>query len=119
MSEPHVLPTTDSGYKIDEEFMIKEVFLLVWPIHLPPTSYCNLLIMTADNVDVILLQVEDTIFTTNRRPLLDDSEYFREKLSEGSKEGQSVQGSSADHPLRLDGVKKEDMRVFLRALNPR
>ena len=59
------------------------------------------------------------MFVVNRRNLLDDSEFFRELFEMPPEAGKPVEGSCAEHPLRVEGVTKEDMAVFLRVVYPR
>lgn len=65
------------------------------------------------------MQVEGTVFAVFRKNIIDDSEFFRELLSMPPEKDQPVEGSCAEHPLRVEGVQKEDMRLLLRALYPR
>ena len=88
---------------------MNELYLLV--CQRPISSMCI--------ADLIVLEVEDTIYVVNRKNLLDDSEFFRELFSLPPEQGKPIEGSCLNCPLRVEGVKKTDMELLLRAVYPR
>lgn len=58
------------------------------------------------------------MFCVNRKNFVNDSEFFREMFELPPEKGKPVDGSSFDHPLRVEGVKKEDLTLLLRAMFP-
>ncbi|KDQ50885.1 hypothetical protein JAAARDRAFT_199588 [Jaapia argillacea MUCL 33604] len=65
------------------------------------------------------LLVEGQRFQIPRRYFENDSEIFRGMFSVPVPEGSPADGSSIDHPLRLEGVRKDDFRQLLRVMYPR
>lgn len=73
---------------------------------------------SATRIEGCGLQVENKIFEINRQTLLNDSEFFKELFSMPPEQEKPADGSSVEHPLVVEGVGKEDMTLFLRALYP-
>lgn len=68
------------------------------------------------HVSHFLLQVEDTLFKLPRCLFEESSEIFRDMFSLPIQEGIPYDGSSDDHPLVLEGVRKIDFRRLLLAM---
>lgn len=63
------------------------------------------------------LQVEDTLFKVLRRDFEEGSELFRDMYTLPGG-GTTAEGSSAEHPLRLKGLKAHEMESFLSVMYP-
>ena len=66
----------------------------------------------------ITWQVEDQLFKVPRRNFAIESEIFSDmfQLPVPTTAGHSLDGSSDDQPLRLDGIKKSDFVQLLRVM---
>jgi hypothetical protein len=96
-------------YAEDDEFSAPELVLLVrFPRSI--TSLC-----APDHHWP--LQVEGTIFRVPRS-VFHDSHIFADMFSVPSPPNTPVDGSSAEHPLRLEGVTRDEIKVFLRLFLP-
>jgi hypothetical protein len=62
-------------------------------------------------------QVEDTIFPVIRS-IFNESPVFKDMFSVPQPADAPEEGSSEAHPLKLEGVRKEDFRNFLRLFLP-
>ena len=100
--------TSSGSYEISEEFSDDPLFLLVCPVH-----------STMVESQLKILQVENTIFAINQQTLVGDSGFFKELFCVPPEDGESVAGLSVENPLRIEGVKKDDMVLFLKTLYPR
>ncbi|OBZ75090.1 hypothetical protein A0H81_05020 [Grifola frondosa] len=68
--------------------------------------------------DPVIFLVENVLFRKPRRPFAQESEVFRNMFELPVPEGSVVDGSSDEHPLRLEGVSSADFRYFLKVLFP-
>lgn len=62
------------------------------------------------------LQVENHLFKVSSKPFMEESDVFRDMF--GLPKGDDVDSDGVDeaHPIRLEGIKSDDFRVFCRAL---
>ncbi len=99
---------------ISDEFRNEPLFLMV-------RSYITVTVsaFVLEGPKRHILQVEDTIFSVNRYNFIDDSEFFREMYELPPPNGQPIEGSNMERPLRIEGVKKGDVVLLLRAMFPR
>ena len=67
----------------------------------------------------VTAQVEDAVYCVNRVVFVKDSDFFRELFELPAESGRPVEGSSNEHPLRVEGIDKEDMLLFLHAMFPK
>jgi hypothetical protein len=96
-------------YAEDDEFSAPELVLLVCfrqsstPLCLPDHH--------------LPVQVEGTIFRVPRS-VFHDSHIFADMFSVPPPPNKPVDGSSVEHPLRLDGVSRDEIKAFLRLFLP-
>ncbi|KAF7793901.1 hypothetical protein EIP86_005023 [Pleurotus ostreatoroseus] len=64
------------------------------------------------------IEVEDTVFSVNRGNFTKDSEFFRELFELPQRRDTPVEGTDVDHPLLVEGVKKNDFVLLLKAMYP-
>ena len=65
------------------------------------------------------VQVEDAVYCVNRVVFVKDSDFFRELFELPAESGEPLEGSSEEQPLRVEGIDKEDMLLFLHAMFPK
>ncbi|KAH8119317.1 hypothetical protein DFH11DRAFT_1501444 [Phellopilus nigrolimitatus] len=65
---------------------------------------------------LITFEVEGHLFRVPRKPFEDESHVFRDMFSLPSK-GEAFEGSGEALPLRLEGIKSEDFRNFLKIIH--
>ena len=58
------------------------------------------------------------MFAVPRKGFVRDSEFFRELFELPPEKGKPADGSTRDYPLHIEGVKKEEMALLLRAMYP-
>jgi hypothetical protein len=82
--------------------------LLVRPCqpHRPPNSYYS------------PLKVSNTLFKVHRFHFHRYSDIFREMFTLEAPEGEQAEGTSDEHPIKLDGQNIEDLENFLSFLYP-
>ncbi|KIM62352.1 hypothetical protein SCLCIDRAFT_25084 [Scleroderma citrinum Foug A] len=66
----------------------------------------------------VTLQVEDCLFRVPRHTLEAQSTVFRDMFSFPPPPDTEVEGSSDEHPIRLDGVAADEFRQLLKVLYP-
>ena len=59
------------------------------------------------------------MYSVDRQVLLEDSEFFRELFQLPPKPGLPIEGSTAEHPLRIEGPNEAEFEIWLRAVFPR
>jgi hypothetical protein len=69
-------------------------------------------------VNIWELEVEGCLFKVPRGPFERNSEVFQDMFRLPVPENTVPDGSSDEHPLRLDGVKKNDFRQLLKVMFP-
>ncbi|GBE86157.1 hypothetical protein SCP_0900340 [Sparassis crispa] len=69
--------------------------------------------------EYIVFLVEGTLFKVTRRNLESDSEVFRDMFAMPVSGNATADGSDDEHPLRLEGVAKEDFAQLLRVIYPK
>jgi len=67
---------------------------------------------------VAYLQVEDCLFRVPRHTLEAQSTVFLDMFSFPPPPDTEVEGSSDEHPIRLDGVMADEFRQLLKVLYP-
>ncbi|RXW16737.1 hypothetical protein EST38_g9109 [Candolleomyces aberdarensis] len=67
----------------------------------------------------LFLQVEDEIFCVPRCEFEESSEIFADMFTLPAGANGNVEGESQDHPIILEGYRKEDFRCLLRVMYPR
>ena len=100
-----------SLYEISDEFQNDPLYLLVRR----PFVRCRRELI---NPVLHLTQVENTIFSVNRRNFVKDSEFFRELFELPQQKDVTPEGTSVEHPLLVEGVKKADFVLLLKAMYP-
>ncbi|KAJ2926551.1 hypothetical protein H1R20_g10540, partial [Candolleomyces eurysporus] len=67
----------------------------------------------------LFLQVEDEIFCVPRCEFEESAEIFADMFTLPPGADGNVEGASKDHPIILEGYRKEDLRCLLRVMYPR
>ncbi|KAH7928669.1 hypothetical protein BV22DRAFT_1126329 [Leucogyrophana mollusca] len=66
----------------------------------------------------VIFLVDGTLFRVPRHPFAEDSEVFGQMFQLPAPEDTEPDGSSYEHPIHLDGIKKDDFRQLLKVLFP-
>ncbi|KAH7916587.1 hypothetical protein BJ138DRAFT_289051 [Hygrophoropsis aurantiaca] len=68
--------------------------------------------------NTVVFLVEDTLFRVPRHPFIDGSDLFRQMFELPVPDGAQEDGSSDEHPLRLEQIKQTEFRQLLKVLFP-
>jgi hypothetical protein len=98
-TKPHT--SKMAHYTVDSEYDCQSVIVLV----------CTLWLCTDRKTHHLRMQVKDTLFTVIRG-VFADSIVFQDMFSVPPPADVPVDGSSREHPLKLEGVTKADFKNF-------
>lgn len=76
------------------------------------------LFSSLNSCQYLLVQVDNQLFQIPFAYLSNESEIFRGMMDVPLPSDGTAEGMSDDHPIRLEGVLKEDFRQLLRVLCP-
>ena len=97
----------------DESFHLIPLYIEVSIVLKAPDSQCP------EISRLIIRQIEGTQFCIDRQVLVSDSEFFRELFELPPGPNKPADGSCANRPLRIEGVRESAMSLLLRVLYPR